>query len=221
MSRTIAVIPVRDFQTSKTRLSSLFTADERGRLVRLMLDHVLAVIERSGAVDHELIVTRDPAAVHNQLMALEQRSILAQEREGKGLNTALDLGRNWAIEHGFWAMLVILPDLPMLAPSDIRVLVTERAQVVIAQDRHGSGTNAVMLPLHDASRRLSLSFGNNSAARHIAEAERLGLSWVTVDTTGLQYDLDTPYDWTTLPRSVRADLRACIGAREPAICVGE
>ncbi|MDQ4044448.1 MAG: 2-phospho-L-lactate guanylyltransferase [Chloroflexota bacterium] len=208
MSRTLAVVPVRGTTRTKTRLAPLFSAGARACLVRHMLLHVLDTIERSGGVDHTLIITRDPGALPDHVAASPSCTVVAQS--GEGLNAAILLGRDRAVAGGYDRMLAILPDLPMLTPGDVRALLAEPAAAVLAPDRHGTGTNALLLRLCDATERLQFAFGSRSAVRHIAEIERLGLRWATVDTRGLQHDLDTPEDWAKLPEDVRATLLTCI-----------
>ena len=212
MSGTVAVIPIRGTLRTKTRLASQLDAGERVRLMRHMLRHVLDAIERSGEIDRTFIVSRDAGVLARDIPATPRLSVVIQA--GEGLNAAIELGRHRAIARGYDTMLALLPDLPVLTPEDLRALIEPREPVVIAPDRHGTGTNALVLRLGDPAMRLHLAFGGQSAARHIAEAERLGLGWATVDTPGLRHDLDTPDDWQALPEAVRRSLADAI--HEPA-----
>ncbi|HEV2127221.1 MAG TPA: 2-phospho-L-lactate guanylyltransferase [Thermomicrobiales bacterium] len=208
MSRTLAVIPVRGAMRTKTRLAPLFGAGARVCLVRHMLLHVLDAIEQSGVVDHTLIVTRDPDAVPDQITESPSCTVAAQP--GEGLNAAIELGRDRAVAGGYDQVLILLPDLPMLVPGDVGALLAESAPVVIAADRHGTGTNALLLRLCGPGERLQFAFGPRSAARHIAEIDRLGVRWTMVDTSGLRHDLDTPDDWQVFPEAVHRRLLECI-----------
>ena len=71
-----------------------------------------------------------------------------------------------------------------MAPSDA---------VAIAPDRHGTGTNALSLPI-PAAQDFRFAFGDDSFARPRAEAGRLGLEVETVFSRGLEQDIDEPSD---------------------------
>ena len=91
-------------------------------------------------------------------------------------------------------MILLHADLPQLTAEDCTALATLPAGAIgIAPDRHGTGTNALSLPLPDAS-GFQFAFGSDSFARHRAEAARLGLSLVEIRRPGLATDIDEPDD---------------------------
>jgi 2-phospho-L-lactate guanylyltransferase len=77
---------------------------------------------------------------------------------------------------------------------------------VLAPDRHGTGTNALLLRCDPAADgpAFRFHFGPDSYARHVDEAHRLGLDVVTAITAGTALDLDTPED---LDRVLSAECR--------------
>ncbi len=62
--------------------------------------------------------------------------------------------------------------------------------VVLVPDRHGSGTNALLLAPPNA---IDFRFGEGSRAAHAAAAEAAGATYVELDGP-LSFDLDTPED---------------------------
>jgi 2-phospho-L-lactate guanylyltransferase len=198
LSRTLAVIPFRGRPSAKSRLSTLFSAQQRELIACRVLDHVLTVIGESGAVDHILVVTSDDEAPVIPLGLVRQTTVLQQPPGCVGLNAAIGFGRDWAVSQQYEAMLIVLPDLPMLKVGDVRSMVRDDAAVVLAPDRHGAGTNALSLHLGQMLRHrrqpFRFGFGDKSARNHVAEAKRLGIDPVTIVATGLQHDLDTPED---------------------------
>jgi len=62
-------------------------------------------------------------------------------------------------------------------------------------DRHGTGTNALVLSPPDA---IKPSFGPDSLARHTAAAEAAGLPHRVEDVPSLAHDVDTPEDLAAL-----------------------
>jgi 2-phospho-L-lactate guanylyltransferase len=63
--------------------------------------------------------------------------------------------------------------------------------LLIVPDRHGTGTNALLLTPPNA---ISPSFGPDSRARHEARALVAGLHYETVEVPSLGLDIDTPED---------------------------
>jgi 2-phospho-L-lactate guanylyltransferase len=68
---------------------------------------------------------------------------------------------------------------------------------VIVPDRHGTGTNALLLAPPDA---LEPSFGPGSCRRHAQLARRAGIAHVILPVPSLALDIDTPEDLTELGR---------------------
>jgi 2-phospho-L-lactate guanylyltransferase len=63
--------------------------------------------------------------------------------------------------------------------------------VTLVPDRHGDGTNVVVLP---AGCGFRFAYGPGSFARHRAEAARLGLAVEVVHDPHLGWDVDHPAD---------------------------
>lgn len=224
VSRTLVIIPIRGSHGAKTRLASMFSAEERAQLVWHMAATVLTAIDDAGVVDHVLIVTHEPDAVLRHIGHASHRTVIAQPRADTGLNTAVGIGRDWAIAHWYQRMLVVSADLPTLAAADVRTLVGRSDPVVIAPDRHGTGTNALLLRLEASDHETAIAggpftfgFGETSYNHHAEEARRLGLEAATIIAEGLQLDLDTPDDWSRLPPMTRDRMLIVVGhaADEP------
>ncbi len=199
----VAVVPVRGLRGSKTRLRDFFDEQERAALTAAMLRHVLSAVRDAAVADRIAVVTPDPAVASTLPVPPEGVVEVVRQPEGQsGLNSALLIGRGWAAGLGADAMLVLSADLPLLRPEHVRALVAHEAPVVIATDHHGTGTNGLLLrePLAEA---FTFCFGEQSALRHVAEADRLGLHVVRVETPGTSFDLDTPDDWASLPNDVQ------------------
>ncbi|MDQ4100176.1 MAG: 2-phospho-L-lactate guanylyltransferase [Chloroflexota bacterium] len=203
--RLVVVVPVRGLRGSKTRLRDFFDEQERVALTAAMLRHVLSAVRDAALADRIAVVTPDPAVVSALSSPPQGIEVVRQPERQNGLNSALLIGRGWAAGLGADAMLVLSADLPLLRPEHVRALVAQEAPVIIATDRHGTGTNGLLLrePLAEA---FTFSFGEQSALRHVAEADRLGLNVVRVETPGTAFDLDTPDDWASLPHDVQHSL---------------
>lgn len=211
MTATLVVIPFRGSRGAKSRLGPLFSERQRARLAWAMLRRTVRAAEASNAVDHILIVTHEPEAVRLQLPMSADVTVLPQGQDRIGLNGALEHGRDWAVAHGFSAMLVLPGDLPAIDDHEIARLAGAAAMVVIAPDRHRAGTNALLLRLGiDGGRRFVFAFGDDSYRRHTDEARRLDMSPEHLNLRGVALDLDTPDDWQRLPIATREHLLAAL-----------
>jgi 2-phospho-L-lactate guanylyltransferase len=95
-----------------------------------------------------------------------------------------------------------------MAAGDVRALLEPAAPVVVAPDRVGTGTNALVLAGTVSGFRFR--FGPGSRVAHEREARRLGVVPAVVLRPGTATDLDTAADWAELPDAVRAGLRAAV-----------
>ena len=192
----VVVVPVRSLSGGKTRLAGVLTPEEREVVVRRMLAHALATVADSGIAGHTLVISPDAAA--RSFARDAGAAALAQSPAAPGLNAAIALGREYARDAGIPAMLVLFADLPLLHVADLRRLAGNPAPVVISPDRHGTGTNALLLRFDGGGGTFAPRFGEGSAAAHRAEAAARGLDASIAAVPGIAFDLDTPEDWWAL-----------------------
>jgi 2-phospho-L-lactate guanylyltransferase len=186
--RTVAVVPVKSLFEVKSRLSDLLSAEQRSALALDMLHHVLESIAASGVIEGIAVISPDPDAL--DLPPGVTRLVQARA----GLNNVLEQGRDWAAATGAEALLVVLGDLPLLAPEDISAMAAMAAHpgtAVLAPDRHQVGTNAMLVrPLS----RAYFSFGTHSYLVHHSRYVEAGMLVKTYASTGTSLDVDTPDD---------------------------
>lgn len=184
-----ALIPLKTPGLGKTRLSARLSGPDRKQLVETMLAGVLDALTASRYVDHIAIVGMNP-----QWCPLGVKHIADP---GYGLNAALTYGRQQLQTAGARELLVMHADLPLVESSEIDefILSGRRQQIALASDHHGHGTNALYLrqPEH-----FTFSFGRQSLARHLAQAEALNLKPARSQARGLLFDLDTVQDLNCL-----------------------
>ena len=209
-NHVVALIPVRSLTTGKTRLAPDVSPSDRAALIRSMLGDVIDAATASLVVDRIMVISPDPAVLALAAGLDPDIIPLRQPDDQPGLIAALDQGRDQVLAGGASALLILFADLPMLAPADVRAMVAADAPVVLSPDRHGSGTNALLLRLRDGADTFRFRFGERSFGAHRDEADRLGLRAVSVVTAGTSLDVDTPADlveWadrTSEPASVTA-----------------
>jgi 2-phospho-L-lactate guanylyltransferase len=196
LARLVAIVPVRTLEGSKSRLGGSLDAEERQDLVRLLLERTIAAARLVPEVASVLVVSPDPEILG--LAAAHGAEVL--EQRGDGLNEGLDEAVGHASSHGATAVLVLAADLPSISDTSIGEIVasaaaaatTSRAIVVVVPDRHGRGTNALLLSPPDA---IAFAFGIDSRIAHEAAARAAGALSLEVDGP-LSLDLDLPEDLT-------------------------
>jgi 2-phospho-L-lactate guanylyltransferase len=186
-----AIVPVKPLRRGKSRLSGTLTEDERTALNQELLEHTLKVLSKLKELDQVLVVSRDPQAL---TIARNHGAKTVQEDGQPHLNTALARATVMAQVHSIRGILVLPADLPLLTPEDVRALIDRAAKppvVVIAPDRHGKGTNALLMV---PAGQIEYDFGEGSFHRHCARAKKSGARLEIVELPSLGLDLDLPED---------------------------
>ena len=180
------IIPVKPPEQAKSRLAEVLDAGERKALAGAMLAHVVSA---ALAADHvQEVALLGPS----RLGMAEDLPLLTDP--GTGLNPALHCALAHVAANNADRLIILFADLPKLTSQDVQLLACAPAgTVAIAPDRHGTGTNALSLPL-PAAQGFTFTFGPDSFAAHNSEAERLGLRIETIHSQGLARDVDVPED---------------------------
>ena len=176
-----AIVPVKARTACKSRLAARLPAEARLRLVRLMLNRVIAALQASNTVARIAVVSPERDTLADDIVVLEDA--------GGGLNAALDGARRVLLAQGAEEILILPADLPFVTASEIDSLVEagRQAGIALAGDAAGVGTNAIYLSAPSSFR---FQFGPGSRSRHLTEAERLGRRTQLVHADGLEFDLD-------------------------------
>jgi 2-phospho-L-lactate guanylyltransferase len=189
-----AIVPVKDLEEAKSRLSPFLSPKDREVLTLAMLDHVLATLRQVDAVEQIGVVSPSQRA----LFVAEDEKSTALLQESRGLNSALEEGRSWAISEGASSLLVLPADLPYLSTSDVRMLTMiprdERA-AVISPDEADEGTNALLMRPADA---MPFAFGPGSYETHQRTAKERGLEVGIYKHASVSQDVDTLEDLQAL-----------------------
>jgi 2-phospho-L-lactate guanylyltransferase len=191
--RTAAVLPVKRFPLAKQRLGESVSDTLRLDLVRAMVGDVLSALRDCPAVETTIVVTseRSVAAAARYLGVT-----VVEDTAEDGQSAAAELGIARAITDGFERVACVPGDCPALDPSELAALLDGgTAGVTIVPDRHGSGTNGLVLAPPDA---ISPSFGPDSRARHERLAESAEVTWHVVQPSSLLLDIDTNDDLAAL-----------------------
>lgn len=186
--RTVAVLPVKSFRAAKTRLAADLGLPQP-ELAAEMAEGVLRALCAAN-VDRVLVVTRERAVMD---LADAVGAEIVEEDELRGHSAAATLGVRRAVELGAERVLLAAGDCPLLRTEDVDALLARHDGdgVVILADRHGTGTNGLLLQPPTA---IPPSFGMGSRERHAELAHHRGVAWTVEEVPAFAYDVDTADD---------------------------
>jgi 2-phospho-L-lactate guanylyltransferase len=199
--RVVAIVPVGSLDGAKSRLGAVLDAEERLDLTLRLARATIAAAVAAERIDEVLVITPDDAV---RSLALELGARPIRQRDS-GLNHGVVAARDDAIAAGAGAILILPIDLPDETPGAIDAVAAalddpSRPLVAIVPDRHGRGTNALLIAPPDA---IDVCFGGDSRRAHAAAATAAGARLVELGGP-LALDLDTPDDLLLAEPSLRA-----------------
>jgi 2-phospho-L-lactate/phosphoenolpyruvate guanylyltransferase len=195
-----AVLPVKRFDAAKRRLGTGFDDAGRRKLVAAMLEDFLAAVAAARMIERTIVVSGEPEA---QEMARAAGAETIEDPEDAGHPEAALIGVAAAQAGGASTVVLVPGDCPLLDPRDLDKLLTAVPDpyVTIVPDRHGTGTNALLLRPPGAIRP---AFGEGSCMRHWELARAAGIPHEVERLESLALDLDTPADLIALQRELES-----------------
>ncbi len=205
---TTAVIPIKQLENAKQRLSGLLDATERKLLFRAMVEDVLTAVEACVHIDSIVVVTDDQAVAD---LARGFGAQIRPEPDVPGLIEAVtQTGQQLALE-GVTTMVFLPGDVPLVTAEELEVVLEgfgtgpdPEFLIVPASDLGGSNCVAVSPP--DC---MNFGFGIDSFRKHLDIARGLGLTPVVAKLPGIGLDIDTPADLRTLIAVAETERRDC------------
>src|SRR3954469_15694251 len=205
--RTVAILPVKRFTRAKQRLRTALDDEPRSRLAAAMAADVLEVLCAYQAPTRGIVVTAEPEIARE---ANACGAHVVTDPDEAGQSAAAALGLRASREVGAQRALLGPGDTPGLRAEDLTALLERSEPVVIVPDRHGTGTNALVLTPPDA---IAPAFGPGSRARHEAAADAAGVARALVELPALTLDVDTPDDLAALRAGGRLGPRTAAALR--------
>jgi 2-phospho-L-lactate guanylyltransferase len=190
---------VKSFAKAKQRLGDAIGGSDRQDLAAAMVGDVLAALNAVAQLDDVIVVTAEPVAADE---AERAGALVVHDPDEWGQSAAANRGIDAALARDAARALLVPGDCPALEPGEVTRLLqraTGEPSVVIVPDRHGSGTNALLLAPPGA---VEPSFGTGSFARHAARARAAGAAVKVCELPSLGLDIDTPDDLAALRRAL-------------------
>ena len=182
---TTAVLPIKRFTAAKQRLDR----DDRAAVMRDMVEGVLAALSAS-SVEQVIVVTADAGA---RELAQRHGAEVVDEATLLGHSAAASLGVERAVGLGARRVLLLAGDCPLMSGEAIDDLLAAHPDpgVVVLCDRHGTGTNGLLL---EPPAVIAPAFGPGSRERHEGLAAAAGARCVVDERPAFQFDVDTVDD---------------------------
>jgi 2-phospho-L-lactate/phosphoenolpyruvate guanylyltransferase len=207
MSGSTAIIPVKRFGAAKERLTDAMEGPRRAGLVGAMLADVLDAACRSERLDRVIVVTGERRAERIALRQAQRTSMpleVLRDPQDVGHSEAATLGIIRAKSLGAQSVALLPGDCPLLDPAELDAALEppHRGRVTVVPDRHGTGTNALLMAPPDA---IGPGFGPGSCERHADRARRAGYAVEIERLASLGLDVDTPADLADLTAALQRD----------------
>jgi 2-phospho-L-lactate guanylyltransferase len=164
-------------------------------LRQAMLRDVLAALAEVRSLYRLVVVTGERRA---QALARAHDAVLVDDRDERGQSAAAARGVARALEIGAERVVLVPGDCPALDPGELHALLAageETPGVTVIPDRHGTGTNGLVLSPPGA---IAPAFGEGSFERHCAAARGADVRLTVARLPSLALDIDTPDDLAAL-----------------------
>ena len=192
---TFAILPMKPSAEAKSRLDNEVSASLRAALAEAMFVDVLTALGRSRQLTAVMVVTGDAVISRT---AEAHGAVIVDDSGASNHSEAAVIGANAAASAGALRALMVPGDCPLRNHTEIDSLLDiqiEDGSVVVIPDRHGEGTNALLISPPTV---FTPAFGPGSRERHLSLAADAGLSATVAEVPSLGLDVDTPEDLAEL-----------------------
>ncbi|MBD3229629.1 MAG: 2-phospho-L-lactate guanylyltransferase [Candidatus Lokiarchaeota archaeon] len=163
MKKTICVIPVKDLENSKLRLSQILNDEQRKQFSVFMLKDVINTLEKVGKIKKIIITT----PLKSQIDSDNYKKVEIIQDTVPNINKAIENAIKFCKRYEIDLILILPADIPLIKETDIEELFTSKeennAQILIVPSNRGDGTNCL---LFDADLKIKTHFGKKSFKIH-------------------------------------------------------
>lgn len=191
--KTAAFIPVKQFESSKTRLD--LTRNQKIVLTEVMLKSTILALKRCKRISTIVTISADER-VEKISKHYDVKFIFSKE---KGVNYAVMVGDDFCKEALINANIVVPIDLIFLDPNEVELLLSIASKLnkcsIIVPSTRMDGTNLLIRRPFDLYKT---SYDNNSYNNHIQSSRKTGARTIIVKSPNLSKDLDTMDDYHSI-----------------------
>jgi 2-phospho-L-lactate/phosphoenolpyruvate guanylyltransferase len=186
-----AIVPIKPFNKAKSRLAKALHPEQREHIAESMFRRTVNVLTSVKDIRGVLVISRDTKVL---AIARDLGAHTVQESGEPELNAALLRASQVAGMQHANGVLILPADLPLVTTDDIQQLLflgRYHHSVVLAPDRNGDGTNAMLVVPPGL---IPFSYGAGSYERHMALANAANATVQIYRSETLSLDIDTPED---------------------------
>jgi 2-phospho-L-lactate guanylyltransferase len=188
--KTIALIPVKRFESSKTRLD--LTKNQKIVLTQLMLKNTIINLTKCKSISTIVTISADER-VKEISNHYKIENIYSNE---KGVNYAIEVGDEYCKEKQAQLNIIVPIDLVFINSYEIELLLSMASKYqncsIIVPSMRMDGTNIL---LRKPFNLYQTSYDNNSYYEHIQSSKRSGEHTIIINSVNLSEDLDTMDDY--------------------------
>ncbi len=186
-----AIVPVKEIEGAKQRLSDFLSPDQRRTLAATMLRDVLRALVQVKELAGIAVVTLDPHATE---LAEKLGARVITEGARDGHTGAVTAGGRVLLREGRAGMLTVPGDIPRIRAEEVRAVIAAHRpgpSFTIAPAHDEKGSNAILLIPPDG---VKLRFGDDSYFPHLDASRQAGIEPTIVPAPGIGMDIDHPVD---------------------------
>jgi 2-phospho-L-lactate/phosphoenolpyruvate guanylyltransferase len=194
LTRTYAIVPIRDFGNAKRRLGRTLDKAQRAALALALLSHIIRALEGTNRIVETIVVASDEKESREALSSFQRIRIVQETSFHGGVNSAVIDGLAVLAPESEDPDILILPsDLPLLSTEAVEraLRLLDDHDLAINPSLRKDGTN--MLAFH-YSKRIPLWYDHNSYQNHVREAMSKNLLFVETNWEEFSFDIDDEAD---------------------------
>lgn len=171
-SKTAIIIPIKNFDKSKSRLSPFLNLEQRKRLcLHLVSDLLDKISDLEGS--ETIIVTNESINLPEKM---KKKTVIINECKNKGVNNAISLADSYIGKYNFAQSIVIPIDIPLLNLTELERIIDHSRKfkegICIVPSYRFDGTNLLLRKPHSV---IQTSYDDNSFFNHIKKALEKGI----------------------------------------------
>lgn len=190
--RTAVIIPIKNFEKSKTRLGKFLNLEQR---IGLCLHFVNDLIEKVSKLEQCQIILITNESIDLPDTIKDKSLVIREGDRNTGVNSAVALADSYVAKNKFEKSLVVPIDIPMLDLSQIKEIIQYSKNfdegICIVPSYRYDGTNILLRKPHTV---IETSYDNFSFFNHIKRTMEKGAFIKIFDFENLRADIDTIED---------------------------
>lgn len=184
-----AIIPVKTFSNSKTRLD--LPQLQKEKICEIMLEEILFTISISPQIEKTIVVTKERQAIK---IAEKFKAVVILDEKEESVNNAIALADRYLLENNFDASIVFPQDIPYIKTQDIDFMLNYKAPpnfAIVVPSRRFDGTNALVRMPVDL---METHYDEDSYKIHMNTAKQHTLNAALIFVKRIMLDVDNSED---------------------------